>query len=188
MTRMEVTGFKGLGALIISFVIYMIDVVNEAVVVLVFFMFLDVITGLLRSWVTKSWDSTIGFAGVVKKLGVFVMIGMAAAVEYMVISVGQDPKSLVILGTTSFFIVNEGLSILENCAQMGLPIPAVLFNALEKMHRDPSGKDHRLVRHPILDRIDKKELLKENEALQHQLAKKKEDISNEDQLESKNEE
>lgn len=83
------------------------------------------------------------------------MIGMAAAVEYMVMSVGQDPNSLIILGVTSFLIVNEGLSVLENCAQMGLPIPAVLFNALEKMHRDPSGKDHRLVRHPMLDRMEK---------------------------------
>ncbi|MDW0112199.1 phage holin family protein [Sporosarcina saromensis] len=171
---MEMTGIKGIGALVISFIIYLIDVVNEAVVVLVFFMLLDVVTGLMRSWITKSWDSTIGFAGVVKKIGVFIMIGMAAAVEYMVMSVGQDPNSLIILGVTSFFIVNEGLSVLENCAQMGLPIPAVLFNALEKMHRDPSGKDHRLARHPMLDRIDKKELLKENEALHHQLAKREE--------------
>lgn len=186
MTRMEVTGVKGIGALIVSFLIYLVDVVNEAIVVLVFFMLLDVVTGLLRSWVTKSWDSTIGFSGLVKKVGVLIMIGMAAAIEYMVISVGQDPKNLVILGVTSFFIVNEGISILENCAQIGLPVPAVLFNALEKMHRDPSGKEQRLVRHPMLDRIDKKELLKENEALQLQLKKKQEEASlNEDQLESK---
>ncbi|WP_243458229.1 holin family protein [Sporosarcina sp. Te-1] len=172
---MEVTGFKGVGALIVSFVIYLIDVINEAVVVLIFFMLLDVITGLLRSWVTKSWDSPIGFSGVVKKVGIFAMIGMAAAIEYMVMSVGQDPKGMMLLGVTSFFIVNEGISILENCAQIGLPIPAVLFNALEKMHRDPSGKEQRLVRSPMLDRIDKKELLKENEALLHQLNKKKEE-------------
>lgn len=175
MTRLEVTGVKSIGALVISFAIYLIGVINEAVVVLVFFMLLDVVTGLLRSWVTKSWDSTIGFSGIVKKIGVFVMIGMAAAIEYMIMSVGQDSHSLVILGVTSFFIVNEGISILENCAQIGLPIPAVLFNALEKMHRDPSGKEQRLIRHPMLDRIDKKELLKENEALHNQLNKKKEE-------------
>ncbi|MEK3935911.1 phage holin family protein [Sporosarcina sp. FSL W7-1349] len=185
---MEITGVKSIGALVVSFLIYLIGVVNEAVVVLVFFMLLDVVTGLLRSWITKSWDSTIGFSGVVKKLGIFIMIGMAASIEYMVMAVGQDPKSLIILGVTSFFIVNEGISILENCAQIGLPIPAVLFNALEKMHRDPSGKEQRLIRHPILDRIDKKELLKENEALHHQLKKAKGDKSDENQLESTNEE
>ena len=170
---MEVTGFKGIGALIISFIIYMIDVVNEAIVVLVFFMLLDLITGLLRSWVTKSLDSTIGFAGVVKKVAIFVMIGMAAAVEYMVMAAGQDPKGLLLLGVSSFFIVNEGISILENCAQIGLPIPAVLFNALEKLHRDPTGKDHRLERHPVMDRIDKQKLLKEQEALHYELQKLK---------------
>lgn len=175
MTRLEITGFKGIGALIISFLIYLIGVVNEAVVVLVFFMLLDVVTGLLRSWVTKSWDSTIGFSGVVKKIGVFVMIGMAASIEYMVISVGQDPKGLMLVGVTSFFIVNEGISILENCAQIGLPIPSVLFNALEKMHRDPSGKEQRLIRHPLLDRMDKKELMKENESLLTELTKLKEE-------------
>ncbi|QTD40627.1 phage holin family protein [Sporosarcina sp. Te-1] len=188
MTRMKVSGIKSIGALVIGFLIYLIDVVNEAVVVLVFFMLLDVITGLLRSWVTKSWDSTIGFSGVVKKLGIFIMIGMAASIEYMVMYVGQDSKGLILLGVAAFFIVNEGISILENCAQIGLPIPAVLFNALEKMHRDPSGKEQRLVRHPMLDRIEKKELLKENEALLHQLQKKKEEITDENQLESKDQE
>ncbi|GKV69866.1 hypothetical protein NCCP2716_23640 [Sporosarcina sp. NCCP-2716] len=172
---MQVTGFKSIGALVASFAMYMLNVINEAVVVLFFFMLLDVITGLLRSYITKSWDSTIGFAGVVKKLGVFVMIGMAAAIEFMVMSVGQDSHGLVLLGVTSFFIVNEGISILENCAQFGLPIPAVLFNALEKMHRDPSGKEQRLIRHPMLDRIDKKELLKENEALLNKLNQKEEE-------------
>ncbi|WP_251638960.1 holin family protein [Sporosarcina sp. NCCP-2716] len=175
MTRLQVTGFKSIGALVASFAMYMLNVINEAVVVLFFFMLLDVITGLLRSYITKSWDSTIGFAGVVKKLGVFVMIGMAAAIEFMVMSVGQDSHGLVLLGVTSFFIVNEGISILENCAQFGLPIPAVLFNALEKMHRDPSGKEQRLIRHPMLDRIDKKELLKENEALLNKLNQKEEE-------------
>jgi len=171
---MEVTGIKGLGALIVSFLIYMIDVVNEAIVVLVFFMLLDMITGLGRSWVTKSLDSTIGFQGVMKKFFILMMVGMAAALEYMLMAAGQDPKGLLLLGVSSFFIVNEGISILENCAQIGLPIPAVLFNALQKLHKDPSGKEQRLVRHPIMDRIDKKELLKEQEALLAEIQKLKE--------------
>lgn len=182
MSRLEVTGVKGLGALIISFLIYMIDVVNEAIVVLVFFMLLDMITGLLRSWVTKSLDSTIGFAGVVKKFAIIIMVGMAAALEFMVMAVGQDPHGFVLLGVTSFFIVNEGISILENCAQIGLPIPAALFNALEKLHRDPTGKEQRIARHPVMDRLDKSDLLKQNEILQHELQqlKKKEEETNDE--------
>jgi len=173
VTRMEVTGIKGLGALIVGFLIYMIDVVNEAIVVLVFFMLLDMITGLGRSWVTKSLDSTIGFQGVMKKFFILMMVGMAAALEYMLMAAGQDPKGLMLLGVSSFFIVNEGISILENCAQIGLPIPAVLFNALQKLHKDPTGKEQRLARHPLMDRIDKKELLKEQEALHQEIQKLK---------------
>lgn len=176
MTRLEVTGIKGLGALIVSFLIYMVDVVNEAVIVLVFFMIIDMITGLLRSWITKSFNSTTGFSGTIKKFFIILMVGMAASLEYLLISVGQDPKGVLLLGVTSFFIVNEGISILENCAQIGLPIPAVLFNALEKLHKDPTGKEQRLARHPMMDRVDKADLLKQNEILQHELQqlKKKE--------------
>ncbi len=175
MIRMESAAVKSIGGLVISFLIYMIGVVNEAVIVLIFFMILDVVTGLLRSYITKSLDSTVGMVGVIKKFGVFVMIGMTAAIEYMVMATGQDPKGLMLVGVTSFFIANEGISILENWAQIGLPIPAFLFNALEKLHRDPSGKEQRLSRHPMLDRIDKTELLKENEALLSKLNQKEEE-------------
>jgi len=95
VSLLETTGIKGIGAMIISFIISKIDVVNEAIVVLVFFMLLDLITGLLRSWVTKYMDSTIGLAGVVKKVAIFVKVGMAAAVEYMVMAAGQDSRGLL---------------------------------------------------------------------------------------------
>lgn len=57
---MESAGVKSIGVLVISFLIYMVGVVNEAVIVLIFFMILDVLTGVLRSYITKSLDSTVG--------------------------------------------------------------------------------------------------------------------------------
>ena len=169
MTRLQITGVKSIGALLASFAMYMLQIVNEAIVVLVFFMLLDMITGVMRSFLTKSWNSTVGMAGIIKKVAIFILIGMAGAVEYIALSVGQDSKGFVILGVTSFFIVNEGISILENCAQLGLPIPPVLYNVLEKLHKDPSGKEKRLLRHPSMEKLDKAKLLKENEILQHEL-------------------
>lgn len=67
MTRLQVTGFKSIGALIASFTMYMMNVINEAIVVLVFLMFLDMATGIMRSFMTKSWNSTVGMAGGYKK-------------------------------------------------------------------------------------------------------------------------
>lgn len=103
-------------------------------------MMLDMITGVMRGFMTKSWNSTVGASGIIKKVAVILPIGMAGAIEYMVMSIGQDSRVVIIVGVTSFFIVNEGISILENCAQLGLPIPPILFNALEKLHKDPNRK------------------------------------------------
>ena len=166
---MEVSGIKSIGALIASFGAYILGMINEWVVVLVFFMLLDMGTGLLRSWMTKSWNSTIGMAGVIKKVAIVFLIGMAGGVEYIINAAGQDSKGIVILGVTSFFIVNEGISILENCAQLGLPIPPILYNALEKLNKEPIGKEHLIERNPILQEMDKVELMKEVEVLQMEI-------------------
>lgn len=172
---MDVAGIKAIGALLTSFAVYILGIVNEVIIVLVFFMFLDMATGLLRSWLTKSWNSTVGMAGIIKKVAIFFLIGMAGGVEYIAISAGQDPKGIVILGVTSFFIVNEGISILENCAQLGLPIPPVLYNALEKLNKEPIGKEHLLERNPKLEELDKVELIKEVNVLQQEIKLEKKD-------------
>ncbi|MEN8702446.1 phage holin family protein [Bacillus infantis] len=173
---MEVAGIKGIGALLTSFLAYILGIINEAVVVLIFFMFLDMGTGLLRSWLTKSWNSTVGMAGIIKKVAIVFLVGMAGGVEYIIASAGQDSQGLVVLGVTSFFIVNEGISILENCAQLGLPIPPILYTALEKLNREPVGKEHLLERNPQLERLDKAQLIKEVEVLQKEiLVEKKEE-------------
>lgn len=56
--------------------------------------------------------------------------------------------------------MNECISILENTAQIGLPIPPILYNALEKLHKAPIGKETNIERHPEMARLDKLTLLK----------------------------
>lgn len=159
---------KGFIAALTSFAVYLAGMINEATVVLLFFMFLDMVTGILRAWLTKSLNSTLGMAGLIKKFAVFVVLGMTAGIEYFFIHMGQDTNGVIILGVASFFIVNEGLSILENCAQMGLPIPPILYNALDKLNKDPGGKEQQLLRDPTLEKIDKAKLLKEIQQAQYE--------------------
>lgn len=168
MLRWEVAAVKGIMATITSFAVYLAGLIDAATVVLLFFMFLDMVTGLLRAWMTKSLNSTLGLAGLIKKFAVFVVLAMTAGIEYFFIHMGQDTNGLLILGVASFFVVNEGLSILENCAQMGLPIPPVLYNALDKLNRDPGGKEQQLLRDPVLEQIDKAALLKELQQVQQE--------------------
>lgn len=159
---------KGILAALTSFGVYLTGLINEATVVLLFFMFLDMITGLLRAWMTKSLNSTLGMAGLIKKFAVFVVLAMTAGIEYFFIHMGQDTNGIIIMGVASFFIVNEGLCILENCAQMGLPIPPILYNALDKLNKDSGGKEQKLLRDPLLEQIDKAVLIKEIQQVQHE--------------------
>ncbi|PJN91225.1 phage holin family protein [Bacillus sp. mrc49] len=177
MLRWEVAAVKGGLATLISFLLYLSGIMNEVTVVLVFFQVLDMITGLFRAYMTKSLNSTFCLAGLIKKVAVFVLIGMAAGLEYFFISVGQETGGLIILAVTSFFIVNEGLSILENCAQMGLPIPPVLYNSLDKLHKDPGGKEQSMARDPLLEKIDKAVLIKEIQQVHQENIKQTEKTS-----------
>ncbi|EMF46258.1 hypothetical protein B481_1985 [Planococcus halocryophilus Or1] len=95
---------KSFLAALTSFAVYLAGLINEATVVLLFFMFLDMITGLLRAWMTKSLNSTLGMAGLIKKFAVFVVLAMTAGIEYFFIHMGQDTNGIIIMGVASFLL------------------------------------------------------------------------------------
>lgn len=87
---------------------------------------LDYITGLLKGWYTKKLSSEIGFKGIAKKVVILVMV-VAANVLQSVTGDGVMLREIVIM----FFIANEGLSLLENCAEInGNRIPQKLKDVL----------------------------------------------------------
>ena len=89
---------------------------------------LDYITGLLKGWYTKRLSSEIGFKGIAKKIVILIMV-VTANVLQTVIGDKIMLREIVIM----FFIANEGLSLLENCAEIngggGIPpkLKAVLL-------------------------------------------------------------
>ncbi len=109
-----------------------IDTILKA---LVMFMVVDYITGLAVAFVfhksTKTENggasSAVGFKGIVKKLCILMMVGLAYEID-IIIGV-EYIRSLAIL----FFIGNEGLSVLENMGLMGVPYPEFMHKALEAM-------------------------------------------------------
>lgn len=87
---------------------------------------LDYITGMLKGWYTKRLSSEIGFKGIIKKIVILVMVIAANVLQSVV---GEDImlREIVIM----FFIANEGLSLLENCAEIsGNNIPKKLKEVL----------------------------------------------------------
>lgn len=126
-----------------TFVSYLLGTVNELVIVLMFFMLIDLLTGVMRSFITKTANSTVCLKGIFKKVMMLFVIWVSAGIEFTLVHIGMETNKLITVMVTCFFIVNEGISILENAGQMGLPIPKVLKNALEKLNEYSGGNDEK---------------------------------------------
>lgn len=87
---------------------------------------IDYISGLIKAYNTKTLSSSIGFRGILKKVGILLIVMLSVIVDRITIDNG-GVRTLVIY----YFVANEGLSIIENLAQAGLPVPKSLKNALK---------------------------------------------------------
>ena len=116
--------------------------------VLVAVMSLDYLTGLLCGALGKSpktenggLSSHAAFKGLLKKVMILVIVGLAALVDHA-ITVSAGIEMAAVTGATClWFVASEGLSILENAAAMGVPVPKILLRALEIM-REKGGNDN----------------------------------------------
>lgn len=95
---------------------------------------LDYITGVTAAAVNKKLSSSAGFKGICKKLMLFTIVALANIMDTQVIG-GSALRTAVIF----VFIANEGLSIIENSAELGVPIPRKLKDVLAQI-RD-NGED-----------------------------------------------
>lgn len=98
-------------------------------------MAIDYITGVIVAVLDKKLSSEVGFRGLVKKLFILVLIAVAHIIDAQVIGTGAALMTAVML----FFIANEGISILENAAALGLPIPKKLRDVLEQLRDKDKG-------------------------------------------------
>lgn len=97
---------------------------------LVAFVVLDYITGIMCAVLDKSLSSEIGFRGIFKKVLIFSLVGIGHIIDQSVIGDGSVIRTAVIF----FYLSNEGVSILENAAYIGLPVPQKLKDVLEQLH------------------------------------------------------
>lgn len=110
--------------------------INGLFIAIIALMVLDYITGILCAIVTKTLSSEVGFRGLVKKFVILLVIAVGHLVDAYVIGTGSAVMSAVML----FFAANEGISILENAAILGLPIPKKLKDVLEQL-KDKDGEE-----------------------------------------------
>lgn len=104
---------------------------------LIAFTVIDYITGVMCAITDKNLSSSIGFKGICRKVLIFTLVGIGNIVDVYVLGQGGVLRTAVIF----FYLSNEGVSILENSAHLGLPIPEKLKEVLEQLH-DRGGDDN----------------------------------------------
>jgi len=107
---------------------------DKLLIALITLMVLDYFTGVLKAIYNKDLSSKIGLKGIIKKIALLMVVAIACVI-HNVTDVGVI-RDIVIM----FFLCNEGISVLENVAQMDLPIPEKLKDILLQL-RDKSNKD-----------------------------------------------
>ena len=117
---------------------YFLGGCDGLLIALVVFVTVDYITGVMCAIADKKLSSEVGFKGICRKVLIFLLVGIANILDVQVIGTGSVLRTAVIF----FYISNEGVSLTENAAHLGLPIPEKLKTVLEQLHdRETDGKD-----------------------------------------------
>ncbi len=103
---------------------------------LIVFVILDYVTGVLCAMADHTLSSEIGFKGIARKCLIFALVGMGHLIDTKIIGEGSVLRAAVIF----FYLSNEGLSLVENAAHLGLPVPEKLKMVLEQLHDRKSGE------------------------------------------------
>lgn len=98
-------------------------------ITLLVFMLLDYISGVILAIVQKKLSSKIGFKGILKKVMILILVAVGTILDKNILVDGAFIRTLIIF----FYIANEGISLVENAALLGLPIPEQLKEVLEQL-------------------------------------------------------
>ncbi len=100
------------------------------------FVVLDYVTGVMCAVANHKLSSAIGFRGIFRKILIFALVGVGHLLDVHVLGAVGVLRTAVIF----FYLSNEGVSLVENAAHLGLPVPEKLKAVLEQLH-DRAVKD-----------------------------------------------
>lgn len=109
---------------------YFLGGCDGLLIALVVFVAVDYTTGVMCAVSDKKLSSEVGFKGICRKVLIFLLVGIANILDVQVIGTGSVLRTAVIF----FYISNEGVSLLENAAHLGLPVPEKIKAVLEQLH------------------------------------------------------
>ena len=124
---------SNISAIIMGALSYLLGGWDILVISLLLMMLFDYLSGIVKGLYKKELSSKIGFKGILKKFLILLIVSVSVICEKIGIPAIREV-------TITFFLVNEGLSVLENAAQTGLKIPESVKEVLLQL-RDTNGKD-----------------------------------------------
>ena len=116
---------------------YFLGGMDGLLIALIVFAVLDYITGVMCAIEDHKLSSAVGFRGLCRKVLTFLLVGIAQVLDVHVLNQPGVLRTAVIF----WAIANNGLSILENAAHLGLPVPEQLKAVLEQMHNRAEKSD-----------------------------------------------
>ena len=120
---------KGVVAIVGTALTWLFGAWDTVLMVLVCFMALDYCTGVVRAFINKEVSSDIGLKGIARKTVILIVLIVAVLLDRLLNTGTWVFRTIVCY----FYIANEGISLLENCAGLGLPVPETIQNALVQL-------------------------------------------------------
>lgn len=99
---------------------------TTTLIILMYFIVIDYVTGFLAAAIHGQLNSKKGFAGAAKKVMIFVGVGVAHLLDTLL------NTNFIMTGAVFYYLSGELISIGENAAVLGVPLPEIILKALEK--------------------------------------------------------
>ena len=117
-------------SVILTTIIYLLGGIDIALQSLLIVIVIDYLTGIASAIYNKELSSKMGFKGIIKKFSYLLVVALSVVIDNLL---GQNGliRTLVIY----FFVANDGLSIVENMAEMNIKLPKKLIDALEQIKK-----------------------------------------------------
>ena len=116
---------------------YFVGGVDGLMTALLVLMVMDYVTGVMCAVIDRELSSSMGFRGIFKKVLIFALVGIGHILDTYVIGTGSVLRTAIIF----FYLSNEGVSLIENAAHLGLPVPEKLKAVLEQLHNRAEKED-----------------------------------------------
>ena len=115
---------------------WLFGALDSLIYALIAFVAIDYITGVLVAIHNKTVSSEIGFRGISKKVMIFALVALGNIIDQYIVSSGSSIRTMIIM----FYLSNEGISIIENAGNIGLPLPQKLKEIIQQLNNPDDNK------------------------------------------------